>query len=670
VRRIPFAGLLLLLIGGCTGASAQVSKGTGEQGVYINHLIQHVVGKETYSVTGPPGAAMMAVNSTISDRGTTRTTSATLGIEVGFAPTRLELRRENAAAGEAWLTELGPHTATMQEGALRRSIVRPAIAYVGFTQTPASVQMMLMRYWERHGKPASLSILRADAEAPPIEIRRVGEDTLTIEGRQIRVTRYTVANLVFGQEVLWMDGQDRLAALMTFAAGLPQEQVLDSYEAAFDTLFASGVAQEMANLDNLGRQVRPEAEGAFAIVGARLIDGTGTPEIPDSAVIVRDGKIAAVGARAAIRIPTGMRVIHAEGQSLLPGLWEMHSHYSGVEFGPALLAAGVTTARDCGGEFEFLTAVRDRIAHGALGPRLLAAGLIDSGGALAFGTVDAETPAQGIAAVDHYSDAGFEQIKIYTQLKPEVIRAISAEAHRRGMTVTGHVPAAVDTVEGIVDGMDQINHLQYVARVLVVDGKANLVSDEAKRLLALLKSRQIVVDPTLGWGEMASHPSAISTASFEPGVSAAPFALASRFETMGSSTEIAKFHNRMAVNGQIVKALFDAGIPLVAGSDTGLIGYGLDRELELYVQAGLSPMAAIQTATLGAARAMKLDRDSGSVEVGKRADLVLVNGDPTANISDVRRVTKVVTNGRLYDSALLGRSVGFSRTATPIRAVQ
>jgi imidazolonepropionase-like amidohydrolase len=182
-----------------------------------------------------------------------------------------------------------------------------------------------------------------------------------------------------------------------------------------------------------------------------------------------------------------------------------------------------------------------------------------------------------------------------------------------------------------------------------------------------MKDRQIVIDPTLGWGEMAGHPKTVSAAAFEPGLEAAPFVLASKFEALGGPVDADRYRERMAANGRVIKALYDAGVPIVAGSDTGLIGYGIDRELELYVAAGLPPMAAIQTATLGAARAMKLDRESGSVEVGKRADLMLVEGDPLANISDLRRVTKVVRNGELFDSQALGRSVGFSRSHRPVK---
>jgi imidazolonepropionase-like amidohydrolase len=672
MRRSVLAGLFCLL---CTSATACLAQGRNspveEHGAYVTYVLLHAVGTETYSVGAPgPQGSVMTITSTLNDRGSTRAGASTLTMGARFAPLRLEFKRVGAPADETWRTDVGAASATVQEPGASRTLDKPAVAYVGFASMPAALQMMMMRYWTLHREPASLPILRASEKAPPLEIRRVGEDLVTLSGRKARLTRYTLGNLMFGREILWMDDKGRLAALMTFAGGLPQEQVLDAYAPAFDQLVRSGVGQEMANLDALGRQVRPEATGAFAIVGARLIDGTGAPAIEDSVVIVRDGRIAAVGPRASVALPAGLKVIQAKGRSLLPGLWEMHSHYSGVEFGPALLAAGVITARDCGGEFDFLTTLRRKLnEEHALGPRLLLAGLIDSGGPLAFGAVDAETPAEGVAAVDRYADAHFEQIKVYTQLKPDVLKAISAEAHRRGLTVTGHVPAAVDAFEGIADGMDQINHLQFVTRAMQPPeagssgpGPVDLTSDRAKSLIALMQAHQTVVDPTDGWGEMAGHPKTVRAASFEPGLNAAPFTLAAKFEAMGTPVEEGRFRERIEANGRVIEALYKAGVPIVAGSDTGLIGYGIDRELELYVQAGLPPIAAIQTATLGAARAMKLDRDSGSVEVGKRADLVLVEGNPLDNISDLRRVVKVVRGGELYDSQALGRSVGFART--------
>jgi imidazolonepropionase-like amidohydrolase len=632
---------------------------TLEHGVYQVHLLLHAIGTEEYSIAEQPGGTRVLTTTTnTNDRGMKRTSVSTLTFGDHFEPLKLEQKSGDVTS----TTEIAANRATIAEPSGTRSVVKPPVAFVGFGNMPAAVQMMMMRYWQYHHSPARLPILRASAEAPPLEIRLVGHEAFQIKGRMVRLTRYTVNNLIFGREVLWMNDSYRVAAIMTFAGGLPQEMVLDEYDSATGNLYNSGVRQEMLDLADIDAQVGPpEAQGTYAIVGARLIDGTGAAPIEHATVVIRDGRIVSAGAKAP---PAGMRVIHAEGKTLLPGLWEMHSHYSGVEFGPALLAAGVTTARDCGGELDFLLTIRDAIQkQHVLGPRLLLAGLIDSGGPLGFGLVDVETPAEGVSTVDFYADHHFQQIKVYTQIKPDVLRAICAEAHRRGMTVTGHVPAAVSTVEAIEAGQDQINHLQFVTRAMQSDPAQplDLNSDAAKKLIALLREKQIVVDPTVGWGEMAGHPKSIDAASFEPGVNAAPFSTAAKFRGMGTATDEAKFHARMETNLKVIDALWKAGVPMVAGSDTGLIGYGLDRELELYVQAGLTPMAAIQTATLNAARAMRLEADSGTVEAGKRADMVLLDANPLDDISSIRRVAKVMTEGRLYDSRKLARSVGFRR---------
>jgi imidazolonepropionase-like amidohydrolase len=662
LRRISF-GLAWILVSGAA-LSAQRTPLVVEHGVYNVHLLMHSIGTEEYSVVEPDRTHWtMTTQSHTADRGMQRISAMTLTLDRAFSPVALEQHRVPASDAEGASTLISSKNVVVREADVQRTMVRPAIAFVGSASMPASLQMMMMRYWKRHGSPSRLTILRASSQALPLEIKLVGHDVFQSRHRIVRLSRYTIANLVFGREVLWMNDSGRLAAVMTFAGGLPQELVLDEYEPAMGELVHSGVRQEMLDLADLGHQIKPEAEGSYAIVGARLIDGTGATAVENATVVVRDGRIVSAGHG---DVPAGLRVIHAEGQSLLPGLWEMHTHYSGVEFGPALLAAGVTTARDCGGELEFLTQVRKKIDEEyALGPRLLLAGLIDSGGPLAFGNVDVHTPAEGVAAVDVYADEKFDQIKVYTQIQPDVLKAIGAEAHRRGMTVTGHVPAAIDAFAGVADGMDQINHMQFVIRAMMppgVTGPVDVHSKRAVELIALLKEKQIVVDPTNGWGEMAGHPKSVDVASFEPGIKAAPYTLAAKYRGLGvAAVDEAKFHERMANNAAVLRALYEAGVPIVAGSDTGLIGYGLDRELELYVQAGMTPMAAIQTATLAAARAMKMEKDSGTIEVGKRADLVLVEGNPLQNISDIRRVVSVVKDGRMYDSKRMGRLVGFNR---------
>ena len=635
-----------------------------EHGRYSIHLLLHAIGTEEYTVHDLGGGNLeMTTTSTLADRGTTRASTSRLTFDERFAPGRFEQKNN---AGDESLTEVHGNSVSIEEAGAGRRMSKPPLAYVGFTSTPAAVQMMMMRYWKLHHQPARLPILRVSEKALPVQIRLVGHDAFQVKGRIVRLTRYTVGQVVFGREILWMNDSNRLVALMTFAGGLPQEELLEGYEAVAGELVRSGISQEMLDLDELGRQVPPEMSGDFAIVGARLIDGTGAPVVEHAVVIVRGGRIAAAGPETTVQVPPGMKVLHAEGKSLLPGLWEMHTHYSGVEFGPALLSAGITTARDCGGESEFLTTVRRKIdLQHALGPKLLLAGLIDSGGPLAFGAVDVKSAAEGVAAVDEYADQGFQQIKVYTQIRPDVLKAICAEAHKRGMSVTGHVPKALNAFDGIVDGMDQINHLQFIVRAMSSDGGATTVdlgSDRATAMVVLLKERQIVVDPTAGWAEMAGRPKDVDVASFEPGIRAAPYTLASKYLALGSLlAETAGFTERMATNQKVIRALYEAGVPIVAGSDTGLLGYGLNRELELYVRAGMTPIAAIQAATIVAARAMKLDKESGSIEAGKRADLLLVEGNPLINISDLRRVISVVKDGRLYDSRKLGRSVGFAR---------
>ncbi len=647
----------------------------GEKGEFTLHLLLHPIGKETYQISRDAQSGALVMNSQLeySDRGRKRTLAGVLRMKDDLTPEFLEVKTTSGNSTSTDTVETHGATASIHEGQAQRDLPLPSTFFVGFGYTPASVQMMMVRYWTRHWKPSSIPVLRASPAArdQAAHIRFEGRQTVTVGGRATTLERYTVANIVFGREVLWFSGQGQLAAAMNFAGGLPFEIVRTEYEPALSQLLRDGIAQELRDLAELEKQVAPVARTSFAIRGATLVDGTDRPPVTDSIVIVRGGRIAAVGRRGEVPIPHGMKVIEASGQTLLPGLWEMHTHYSGVEFGPAMLAAGITTARDCGGDFDFLTAMRDGIdKQHRLGPRLLLAGLVDGSGPDAFGAITADTPEEAQKVVAQYKAAGFRQIKLYTLLKPEVVQALAEEAHRAGMTVTGHVPAALNAITGVQAGMDQINHLGFVTPVLrgpakgndnkENDGSIDLDSQAAKDAVLFLKEHHTVVDPTASWGEMAGHPQGMEIASFEPGITKAPFTLATKYASLAApASASARFQQRMAQAEQVIGALHQAGIPIVAGSDTGLLGYGLYRELELYVKAGMTPLEAIQSATIVPARAMNLADESGTIEPGKRADMVLVNGNPLENISDIRKVSRVVANGRMYDSAALWKSVGF-----------
>ena len=139
----------------------------------------------------------------------------------------------------------------------------------------------------------------------------------------------------------------------------------------------------MAALAEISKGISGSHADTIALVGGTLVDGTGKEAVPDSAVVISKGRIVAAGPRSKVKIPSGTKKIDVRGKTILPGLWDMHAHFEQVEWGPIYLAAGATTVRDCGNEFEFITAVRDAIANGrGLGPRLLLAGLVDGTGPL------------------------------------------------------------------------------------------------------------------------------------------------------------------------------------------------------------------------------------------------------------------------------------------------
>jgi len=301
---------------------------------------------------------------------------------------------------------------------------------------------------------------------------------------------------------------------------------------------------------------------------------------------------------------------------------------------------------------------------------MLLAGIVDGDSPSALGVIRANTPEQAKAVVNRYHDAGFQQIKIYSSIKPDILQAICAEAHRLGMTVTGHIPRGMTAIQGVEAGMDQINHIQYITPLLFPKGfrpdpgkgvpAIDFQSAEAQQVVQFLKTHGTVIDPTMVVFEWIMHSNAIPFANLEPGVARLPAALAAPIKNSGSPAEQAAFMDSVFQRYlDTVGALHRAGIPIVAGTDQVVPGHSVHREIELYVKAGFTPMEAIQAATIVPARAMKLDKEAGTVEAGKRADLIILDRNPLSDISNIRSVKTVVTGGRVFDCAPLWTSVGF-----------
>jgi imidazolonepropionase-like amidohydrolase len=425
------------------------------------------------------------------------------------------------------------------------------------------------------------------------------------------------------------------------------------------------------------RKLPGRRTGTFAFVGATLIDGTGRRPIPNATVVTSNGKIVAAGPAASVRIPSGAQRIDAAGKYIIPGLWDMHAHYEQVEWGPLYLAAGVTTVRDLGTELEFITQVRDSAKAGnGLGPRMLLAGIVDGDPATrAVGIARVNSPDDARKWVQRYHDAGFQQIKIYSSVKPENVKAVCAEAHKLGMTVTGHIPDGMNAYEAVEDGMDMINHIRYLQELplpknfdqsvmgperLKAYASVDMNSEAGKHAVEFFKQHGTVIDPTLAYWEMAAHPANEPPAQTEPGFARVAPELRSQLELGGMPPALAPLTQQVFQRAlEIVGALHRAGVPIVAGTDIMVPGFSLYREIELYVRAGFTPIEALQAATIVAARVMKVDAETGSVEVGKRADLDILDANPLDNIHNIRTVRMVLANGVLYDPKPLWESIGF-----------
>jgi len=623
-----------------------------ESGTFRLHKFEQAIGEEKYEIERDSDALTLTSTFQFRDRGTPVNLSAKLRLKPDYTPGSLEIKGKTSRFSTV---------DTTLNAASNNGAAFPIAAYA-----PISVQMALVRYWAQHGKPASIQRLSTGA----IAIEPRGDDT--VQGHETKLHRYTVRGLIWGRETLWFDdGLDLIAAVTVDDEFDHFEAIRDGWEDGLAFFVRRAAEDNMQALDDLSAALAPRRAGVLAITGATLIDGTDRAPVPDAVVLVEDGRIRTVGPRESVTIPAGATVFDATGRFLLPGLWDSHAHFEQVEWGPLYLAAGVTTVRDCGNEFDFITAARAAIDSGrGLGPKLLLAGVIDGDGPASIGILRAADAARGRALVDKYHDAGFDQIKIYSSLKPDVLKAIAEETHRVGLTDIGHVPRRMTAFEGVKDGMDGIEHFElYIHPVLVEPDEKrigtpppiDLTSDAAREGIAFFRAHHTVIGPTIALFEWLWHAKDTPVADFEPGIRHVAPELRAALENTGVPSALApKYDAVLKADLKAIVAMKRAGVPIIAGTDQAIAGFSLYREIELYVQGGMTPLEAIQTATTVPARVLGREREMGSIEPGKRADLIVLDANPLADIHNIRTVRYVVAGGRLFETAPLWRAVGFT----------
>ena len=428
---------------------------------------------------------------------------------------------------------------------------------------------------------------------------------------------------------------------------------------------------------------------SLAIINVSVIDVTGRPVRPGMTVIIKDGRIVDISKTAKHSLPMSTKIVDARNKFLIPGLWDMHVH---TIFGdwipggkdvslPLFVANGITGIRDMGGDLDTLLQWRSQISAGAiLGPRMIIAGPMLDGPKSHFpSSVSITTAAEGRKAVDDLKAKGVDFIKVQSFITREGYFAVADEAKKLGITFVGHVPDSIRATESIDAGQKSIEHLTGIfegastAEDSFIQGSSKgpkryldtYTDTLAAALISRMARSHTWLVPTLVWerGQWLiddidySHNADLKYApaswqhkswpSFTKGILA-------ELDT----DEVSVRRRFVQKEFEIVNAMRKAGVPIMAGTDTAaavavLPGFSLHTELECFVQAGFTPLEALQTATLNPAKFLGLQSEMGTVEKGKLANLVLLDGNPLEDIRNTRKIAAVVLNGRLLDRAEL-----------------
>jgi hypothetical protein len=480
---------------------------------------------------------------------------------------------------------------------------------------------------------------------------------------------YGLAGLTLDLPLVFFDAQQRPFAILS---GENDLVVRKGNEGLYREIVAmtKQLSIDRAKIDQ--RALAHRYDQPVRIRNVRVFDArTGRTSEPQSVVVYR-GRIATVAPESEASTDAANTVIvDGQGGTVIPGLHDMHSHNT-VRSGYFYLAAGVTNVRDNGNDNVNLLAMSEAIDRGELpGPRIWRAGFLEgrSPYSARFGRI-ANTLDEAIDAVRWYAEHGYRSIKIYNSFKPEWIAPTAAEAHRLGLLVHGHVPAFVSPDRAILDGYDEISHINQLAlgwvlkpgedtrtplRLTALGERGHTIDVAGKPVrttLDLMKERHIALDPTLVILErlMLSRagtvgPGDVAYLDHMP-IGYQRYRKRS-FVDFATPQQEQFYRDSFQRLVDVIAALHAQGIRLLPGTDDGT-GFTVHRELELYVQAGIPAGETLQLATLGVEQYLGRDQELGTIEPGKRADLVLLEGDPTRDISAVRRARMVVKDDAIY----------------------
>ena len=504
-------------------------------------------------------------------------------------------------------------------------------------------------------------------------------------GQERAVALYAIFGSGLQPDYVWLEADQDMQLFASINVG-GSHLVAAGYEGVTPELERLQRAAEAKYLEDIARKNTQALPQPILVKNVRVYDTKSMSLGEPSDVYVNEGRIAAIyPANSPAKDPA--TVIDGAGRALLPGLFDMHAHEDAWNT-ILQIAGGVTTSRDMGNDNSYLAKLRADIAQGvAVGPHIEPAGYIEGEGPFSSrGGFVVKSVDEAKNAVDWYAERGFRQVKLYNSIKPEWAESIASYAHSRGLRVSGHVPAFSRSARVVREGYDELQHINQMVLNFVSDPdtdsrtivRFNLVGERARTLdldsqavrdfIALLVEHRTVIDATMATFEGSytqkpgdMDPSVAAVADHMPFATQRAWRINSTDVSGGKLETYRESWQRMM---QLFGRLHAAGVPLVAGTDS-IAGFMLHRELELYVQAGVPPGEAIRIATENGARYAGVLGDRGTIERGKRADLILVDGDPAKNISDIRKVSYVLRDGIGFAPAGLYESLGIRRFVDP-----
>jgi hypothetical protein len=555
-------------------------------------------------------------------------------------------------------------------------------------------------YQPLQGTPQTFTVaLAALAKRPDGKLPMIPSGTLTarklLETRATRGAETRTVQLIaltgvgFTPTTVWATAGAE-PAMFAFIYPGAFHLVEEGWESSLPALEAAQVKAEKEMLVDLNKRLSHALPGKTLLQNARVFDSETAKLGGAQDVLIEGGRIISV-------VPPGTetravdRKVDAGGRVMLPGLFDMHVHV-GFWDGGLHIGSGITSVRDMGNgnDNETLLGLMDQEKAGTLlMPRVIPTGFIEgeSPNASRSGFV-VKNLDEARHAIDWYHERGWPQVKIYNSFPKAILPEVTEYAHARGMRVSGHIPAFLRAQDAVLAGYDEIQHINQVLLNFLVDDKtdtrtlqrfylpAEKVGDldfdstPVQDFIALLARRKIVIDPTLATFNFLRQKDGVLSQQFAAVAEHVPPDVRRGFYAgqvkIPDEQTFRRYDKSYAKMIEFTGRMYKAGIPLVAGTDD-IAGFTLQRELELYVEAGLTPSQVLQVATWNGARYARVLDDRGVITPGRRADLILVDGDPTRNISDIRKVALVIKGDVAYYPSEVLEAQGVKPFTAPLK---